>query len=478
MYSTFNPIGKIIDNAKAKVFNERLGFKPIFEIIEEYIIKHQLITGGDIGLHLLNYSKPIDELIRINHQIVYNIYTTQPFKSSVEITNNIYQWIKKHNIKDKYKHFINSLMTKMIVYNKHYRIEIMSRDIVDIFMEEKFKEIHLTSVLPLVKTPSFLNIVDGFLTKFPFQVLSPETYLISIYQKLYLPTFYTYWSSLLIYEAELIKMIVDKPLNVIDNIMDGGYDKQQINTITLIKKIILDSLFYENNENNESPILIGEIAIDFVNISLSLIKSDIKNQYLLKRIQIISNDMSAEYKEIKNLITKFDSQLLISARQHTTKIFSDERLLRNTIYIAFGNYEIPIVDIYNSAEYDCIPYNTISHINSQSDNKLIKVGNPAVILRFLFIEYWIVNMIQKSTSSNIIDPIFRVPRTQILMKYIIDFHNILPNQNIPLFDDKYYGVYSDPDIANKILIQSKKIHDFKYQPILYEIKYNKLQEFN
>jgi hypothetical protein len=64
--------------------------------------------------------------------------------------------------------------------------------------------------------------------------------------------------------------------------------------------------------------------------------------------------------------------------------------------------------IYNSAQYDLIPFNLARY-----EKNKIQVGNPFVLLRFLLIDYWTLRIIK---LLNYIDEKFYKHRTNSILR--------------------------------------------------------------
>ena len=82
-------------------------------------------------------------------------------------------------------------------------------------------------------------------------------------------------------------------------------------------------------------------------------------------------------------------------KEQSLKITNDDRILRNTIYITNTNAsksEKAIIDIFNSASYELIPYNKLSVYSGSKKQSIVNIGNPYVIMRFLLIDYWTIRI--------------------------------------------------------------------------------------
>lgn len=153
------------------------------------------------------------------------------------------------------------------------------------------------------------------------------------------------------------------------------------------------------------------------------------------RLQVISCSIENTLVQVGNILDKF--HIKYNVQEQDIKLPIDLRLKRVTIYAAVVNkdVELPIMDIFNSAEYELIPY--ICH------NK-IKVGHPYVIAKFLLIDWWICELVRgcEEKQKRILDTIDQI------------------RSHAPTID-LVYGVYDDENTALKKLYGASSFYSYK-----------------
>jgi hypothetical protein len=141
--------------------------------------------------------------------------------------------------------------------------------------------------------------------------------------------------------------------------------------------------------SNVDVVLIGEHALHL------LTKSKVRTMVL----QVLSTDPDRDFEIVKSLIIKFlGRNIPVVKMTRDLYIMQDYRIRRTTIKIGGGAEQKEIMYIYNSPQYDLIPFNTA--IDPNENKKFLQVGNPFVILRFLLIDFWMVRWVQSIGSIN------------------------------------------------------------------------------
>jgi hypothetical protein len=125
-------------------------------------------------------------------------------------------------------------------------------------------------------------------------------------------------------------------------------------------------------------------------------------------------------------------------------LLDDFRSSRYTIYVCYsiGNktVEKPIMDIFNSGQFELIPY-----ANATYQNTKYMIGNPYVLLRFLMIDMWIIRIICK---LGLIQQQQLFQKIKKIMKHVKMIRSgKWINEKFGL---QYIGNYQDPSVAQKI----------------------------
>lgn len=133
---------------------------------------------------------------------------------------------------------------------------------------------------------------------------------------------------------------------------------------------------------NDSPNMskICELIVDFLRTDDSILIGSYaikREKFKANRIQIISANSN------ETNIRKFGELLAPYNFTYTTadlKFITDIRLKRMTLYVDSR----PIMDIFNTAQYELIPYVKVGDL---------KIGNIFVLLRFRMVDFWTIKIL-------------------------------------------------------------------------------------
>jgi hypothetical protein len=158
------------------------------------------------------------------------------------------------------------------------------------------------------------------------------------------------------------------------------------------------------------------------------------------KLQIISHDVNETIDAVKTILYKFN--LKYEIRDHDLKLHVDFRLGKKTIYLSKQN--VAILDIFNSAEYELVPYIWRNNL---------RIGHPFVLCKFLLINLWVCQF----QSENI----------DMYIKKRTHTFKIIENLRVkPPVINNVYGSYTDEVIAIKNLYKNQKLF-FPYDPYKY-----------
>jgi hypothetical protein len=338
-------------NTKAlNVINsERDQYKRVWKTIEDYCKKHKLIISN-------KYIIAGDGNARDNiYKKIYNIYTSNSFKHANNLSNEIH----KTNIKD-----TNACYTRMrtIQENEIFNIEYNMR--------------HVATINNLQKHKSF---VDSTKIVKPVEInnqlyMPSELELIDIYHLLYNPAMYSERKNASIYEKILFKQVASRNDQ---GILGAGCRERKRDQLQALKIGIVTKWL-----PNKDFILIGPWAHDWIKLESKVCANN-------EKIQIIGDITPEKFKYIIQRfvsdMTKFD----VTYREQKLHIPKDPRTTRYTFYIQIRNEkgitEKPFMDLFNIASFEVVPF---KHIHE------MRIGSKEVILRFLFIDMWVIRVIK------------------------------------------------------------------------------------
>lgn len=374
--------------------NDRLQYKPIFDMV--YKISED---NENIILEKRNLKDPQTDMA---------VYTTNAIKLATYISNRIH---------DNFGKYVSMSAT---LPNQEYSIMYNMRRLLTIYQIEKYKKLKISVLFSTEK----INKIQYF---------PPNVELIDIYHKLYLPQYNESWK-----ELKRKKQTYKK---IVGGVCVPCKKKRQID-INNIKSLFVRFL------HNTTYVLIGEWAYNLYN------KKSISSD---ANISIISeNDVSVDYANISSFMKSL-TMYGIYYKKRKLYIPKDRRLIKHTFYIKFNDginaSDKPFLDIYNSASYELIPYtqHTINDIN-------VKIANTYVLLRFLYIDLWLINLVDNLVKTD-------KTKMKINKSHIKKLITLIQKQKQD--DNIYYtGIFVDNKIAQKIEISQKQLKRSTYYPEL------------
>lgn len=397
---------------------DRLLFLPVLKKIKETLIddKFCVFSDSDILTSSINLTS--------KSLILYSVYAR---KTTTMLANII------HSIFGKF------VQMRSIIPNDEYEILYNMRSIIKIYRIDKYKNINIHTLFKTVH-------IDGS-NYFPVDIE-----LLSIYQLLYVPNNYKQWDELKDTEIKLWDIY-----NKNRKIKGGGYSCTDCKTsrhidISNIKMLLLNYL------HNDTFVLVG----DWVNY---IKNTDYEPPDTV--IQVISeNDIDTDYKNILTYISKL-SKFGIFYKKRKIYIPKNNRIVKYTIYIKYPSVTMktnqinsgidkPIIDIFNNASYELIPYEIINY-----GDKNIRIGNSYVLLYFLWMDLWILNLIKNlnGTDENSYNKLNDKLNTLIKKQRAISIKHISDKQ-------AYTGINYDENIYQKLVITEKNLKKSSYYPEL------------
>jgi hypothetical protein len=360
-------IPRFLDIGKSAVITlERHKFDEYMQVIELYLSENDVYIVGNNA-----YSFLLNDTNKHPNSYQYKIYAPHAFKHAKALTKKLYE------VKNELSKYI-SLVTKL--QGREFSITINKREVAYITNIGIYKDVELASLItPIIKKGFYYNV----------KIVQFELLMIDLYRKLCNPENYKDWEDLI--ESE--KYLYNEYKSTI-----GGEEKYKTQYDSIIENFIADK------------VQIGIKALGYGD-----------------RFQIISkNPIDDDFKVLERMIKKVFKNANCNYASNKIFILGDPRLVKNTIYID----GTPIIDIYNSAQYEPVP-----HINF--------IGTKFLILRFLLIEIWNINIISKyikvdyTKKINLLYTIFNKERKKYKVgDYIEDYK-------------KYYGYYISDMLYNK-----------------------------
>lgn len=344
---------KILPDTIAGVKRDRDRYSTIWQIIEQYCAEHKLIISNKYTLlGMLDKLDPI-------YDRSYKIYTSNPFKHSNDLTNQIYQEISDSNPTD-----APFIRLKTIKEQEEFVIEFDTRIVCVMYKLQKHKFVEPAAIIK----PTEID---------KLSYMPAEIELIDVYHDLY-----TMNNTHAEQQEELLfnQVAERKSSGIIGGWSGNNCKDRKKDLIEAIKVSLVKDWLYK--KRTVKYVLVGPWAHDWMKHSDKLCTN-------VEKIQLVGDvqpmELLTELTGYINQIGKFH----ISVREQELHIPKDFRTSRYTYYLHIqserGIVEKPFLDLFNSANFEVIPYSVMSGI---------PIGHKWVILRFLFIDLWIIRVIK------------------------------------------------------------------------------------
>lgn len=435
---------------------DRMRFSEVYRITEEYCRNNVVIISR------------VDKIVSESDEKkefgdVYNLYCSFPYKHATNLSNLIHdgvgEWVKM----------------RTIVGYQEFVIEYDMRPLINLYSIDAQKNVKLHALIMPMKIDNLFY-------------MSPEIEIIDVYHKLYSPNESDNWADLLETETKLYDLLLRRMKSgVFGGAENVSAPSPEDNTDLQYLKYLVLSEFC--GEFIKDYVVVGHWALHVVEASK---EDDYKMRSSVEKIQVVTSiDIEKAVEDIVQFLKKYTNAKIVS-RVQDLHIPKDFRINRYTIYIGVPskNNEIKekaFMDIFNCGNFELIPYIPVS-LNTRygsmvkdvnydenhnrrrlkkssrwrrgggesydSDEFLVKIGNPFVLMRFLIIDLWIIRVIHGMgyLTTNML-------RTKT--KYIMHVVEKIKDPSLGLlekmFGVDYVGVYKDYDI-------SKKINNLKSKP--------------
>jgi hypothetical protein len=361
MYAGLDVVDKLRPEAEKFVLeNDRMLFAPFFAAAEKFFVDNNVVVGGKIGIDLLTNNTTITK-----DSFVWDVYTDDTFATAKELADSLSKVESSHIP-------ARTVALQTSIRHREFIIYVNTRLLFKIYSMDKYRGLQLISVMGPVKRKGYFS--DAILN-----VIPEEIQLIDIYRTLYSPSKSKFWSLDIETEEIIYNQIRDSIEEKATEITGGARFNRPACDQILIHKIIATS----------SNVLIGDYALSLIaeksasiNPSRLQFISDVPIEDLVSRIEkVLTSD--------KNAARKIGvDRVKISSVKYNIHIPSDFQITKHTLYAIVGQDQTPIADVFNSTTYEMIPYWIVSY-----DGKNIKIGNPFVLLKYQFIDIWILKLI-------------------------------------------------------------------------------------
>jgi hypothetical protein len=205
----------------------------------------------------------------------------------------------------------------------------------------------------------------------------------------------------------------------------------------------------DSNESNESDtasvnslditagkekvvyVLVGAWARDWIRQGEQLCTN-------LEKIQLIADITPNELQHELTMYTKKITKMRITFKEQELHIPKDFRTVRYTFYMEVGSekgiIEKPFLDLFNSANFELIPYYLVDGIN---------IAHWYVICKFLFIDLWVVRVIKTLG-------LFSADILNQKIDYIWQLIEFFKDKSVDESSIKFTGTYRDFQVDKKL----------------------------
>jgi hypothetical protein len=379
--------------------NDRSLFYPYFEAAEKFCADNDIIIGGNVGVDLLLGRK-------IHHESQpWDLYCSEPYQTAKTLADTLYG-VKNAHIDN------TTCALQTNIKNRELTITIDTRIMFRIYLMDKYRGADLVAIMSPVT-------VTGYFGS-QIKIFPREIVLIGLYQGLYTPAKFKLWQQLIDNEAKLIGKTGG-------DVTGGGDFNKSIAADILLKSLCRDP----------RVVVIGEFAADALGAGAKINKTRLQiitNIPVDELCEITSRALSNEKDKLRRL--KVTNSKVISAK-YFLNIPSDFQIIKHTIYAIVNGEQVALYDTFNSTEYEMIPW-------IQRDR--IQCAHPFVILRFCYIDIWIMKLINGMNRNNSLDS--RISSIEALAEHARRLLFLYP-----MFQtDNYAGINTSETVAKKKLI--------------------------
>jgi hypothetical protein len=410
------------DQAISTIKKDRDQYSAVWETIDKYCKDHKLIISNVYAL-----LKTTNGLSALFYK-TYKIYTSNPFRHANALANEIH----KHMLDDEKRQYTK---LRTVLEHEEFIIDYDCRVVVYIYKLQKHKSVE---PIDIIKPVNIANIY----------YMPSEIELIDIYHQLYKMNELEQNTQ---YEELLFNQVSKRKES---GILGSGCKELKKQYLEAVK---VDLCLNWIMSTEKKQILIGAWAHDWIILGKDKLCSNVE------KIQIISDMSHTEVLTSLNKYMKLSNiRLTVTMREQELHIPKDFRTSRYTYYVNVdterGIVEKPFLDLFNCAEFEVVPYYIIDNMN---------IGYKYVILRFLFIDLWIIRVIKT----------LGLLTSDVLNKKLIYIWKLIEYfRQLDTFSEwNFIGTHIDAVIYKKINTVNEKLYH-PYYPEIYKKIHNSYRE--
>jgi hypothetical protein len=415
-----------LQNAKEQAMNvilkDRNKYSLVWETIEKYCSVHRLIISS---IYVLLNTK--DSMLA-QFDKSYKIYTSSPLRHANAIANAIHKCMIDDDLRKYTK-------LRTILEHEEFVVDYDMRPVAFIYKLQKHKSVEPIEIIK----PIMINHI---------YYMPSEIELIDVYHQLYKMNDL---EQNMQYEEMLFKQVLKRKEKGILGSNCKDLKKQMIEVVKI--DLCLNWIM----STGKKQILIGAWAHDWIVLGRERLCTNIE------KIQIISDMHQDEVLiSLNKYIASTNTRFVVTMREQELHIPKDFRTSRYTYYVNVesekGIIEKPFLDLFNSANFEVVPYYTINKMN---------IGYKYVILRFLFIDLWIIRVIKT----------LGLLTNEVLNKKLLYIWDLIEYfRELDTFSEwRFIGTFIDAAIDKKINTLNDKLY-YPYFPEVYKKIHDKYRE--
>ncbi len=397
MYKTTNVVGDLERLAEKFIMdNDRMLYRAFFEAAETFCAKNSVLIGGRVGVDLA-VGRPLDR-----DSFFWDLYCDDTF---IVVKNLV---IELSNVRSPHIPAKTAALQTNIRY-KEFTIYINARMLFRVFSMEKYRGLKLIDVMGH-------SVYTGYFTGASIKCVPEEIQLISIYRNLYTPARLAQWKAEMENEGKIYgrlrQSIHEKATRVTGG---GGHD----DITACLLKVVQDN----------SYVLVGDYALAALGLTQSTV-----------RVQFIASDA---IEEVRKRCERCVKRGKVTHVRFSLNIPDDFQIVKHSLYMMVNGKQTAIADVFNSTAFEMMPF---------IHERRLRLGNPWVLLRFLFIDIWVLKLILNLGSAA--DSVRNKIAANIKHVDALRTKYLSPPKYDQLFQlTDYAGQYMDDYVAKKKLIK-------------------------
>jgi Methylase involved in ubiquinone/menaquinone biosynthesis len=361
MYTKINILPSLQEEAIQFVMdNDRLLYRPFFEAAERFCAANNVLLGGRVGIDLL-IGRPLRP-----DSFFWELYCEDTFNKAKALAHELAEVHSPHIP-------ARTVALQTNIRHREFTIFVEARILFKIYALRPHKDISLIDLMGPVTR-------GGYFTGVSIKCIPEEIQLMDIYRNLYTPAKNALWEQELESEQKLYETIRGVLVDKVAQKIRGASEPKLFDPTPELLKLAAE----------HGWVVVGDFALSKLGFTQSP-----------KRLQLICSEIPSE---IARIVGRRCKGTAVQTVQHNLNIPSDFQITKHTLYISNGQVRVPAADIYNCTAFEMIPF-----VEVELDTKMptavrtakakapkLRIGNPWVLLRFLFMDIWVLKLILNS----------------------------------------------------------------------------------